>query len=71
MTSSSQPFFSTVSLTNAVVDENSFKAKIDENTILDGSSGTVFGPVEALTEEVPKELGGINLEQWIREGAGM
>lgn len=57
-------------LTNAVVDENSFKVRIDENTDLDGFSGTVFGPVEALTEEGPKELGGADLEQWIRERNG-
>ncbi|MFH8518324.1 pentapeptide repeat-containing protein [Streptomyces gelaticus] len=57
-------------LTNAVVEENSFKVKVDKETLLDGFSGTVFGPVELITDEGVTELRGDHLANWIRERNG-
>ncbi|MFF8291458.1 hypothetical protein ACF068_19810 [Streptomyces sp. NPDC016309] len=54
-------------LSNAVVQENSFQVRIDGNTVVNGLSGSVFGPVELAAEEGGvREIGGEALEEWLR-----
>ncbi|NKY16269.1 pentapeptide repeat-containing protein [Streptomyces somaliensis DSM 40738] len=57
-------------LTGAKVTENSFRVRLDESTTLQGFSGSLFGPIEILTGEGVREIGGADLEQWIREKGG-
>ncbi|GCD40359.1 pentapeptide repeat-containing protein [Streptomyces paromomycinus] len=57
-------------LTNAVVKENSFKVRVDANTIFNGFSGTIFGPIEVVSENGTQEVGGDDLERFIQRQGG-
>ncbi len=57
-------------LTDATVMENSFRVRLDETVILQGFSGSIFGPVEVSTGEKLTTIGGADLEQWIRNKGG-
>ncbi|MFD8460489.1 pentapeptide repeat-containing protein [Streptomyces antimycoticus] len=57
-------------LTDAVLRENSFKVAMNHATILQGVSGSIFGPVEILEQDSVRTLGGAALEDWIREKGG-
>ncbi|BFO21681.1 hypothetical protein SHKM778_80690 [Streptomyces sp. KM77-8] len=54
-------------LSGAVVQENSFKVTVDESTDFTGMSGTVFGPVQVIGREGRHEIGGAELEEWLRD----
>jgi hypothetical protein len=62
--------FRSADLRNAVFEENSFKVTLDEETRLEGASGTVFGPAVIIEGQTPRELSGDTLEQWIRSRGG-
>ncbi|MFI0784512.1 pentapeptide repeat-containing protein [Streptomyces lydicus] len=57
-------------LTDAVVQENSFQVRLDDDTILRGFAGSVFGPIEFVGEEGVQEIGGGDLARWIGERGG-
>jgi uncharacterized protein YjbI with pentapeptide repeats len=57
-------------LSNAVVQENSFKVKMDADTVLAGLTGSIFGPVEFVGAEESRSIGGSELEQWIKDRGG-
>ncbi|MFJ8046249.1 pentapeptide repeat-containing protein [Kitasatospora sp. NPDC096147] len=57
-------------LSGAVLHENSFKVLVDGATVLDGLTGTVFGPVTLVREDGQVELGGAELERWIAARGG-
>ena len=52
-------------LTNASVLETSLKAVLDESTIVQGLSGTVFGPALINQAGVRQEINGQDLQQWL------
>ncbi|MBJ6616518.1 pentapeptide repeat-containing protein [Streptomyces sp. I3(2020)] len=54
-------------LSQAIVRENTFKVTVDETTNFTGMSGTLFGPVQLITQEGKKEISGTELERWLRE----
>ncbi|GAA0924431.1 hypothetical protein GCM10009549_45040 [Streptomyces thermoalcalitolerans] len=62
--------FRNADLRNAVFEENSFKVTLDEETKLEGASGTVFGPAVVVEGQASRELSGDALEQWIRSRGG-
>ncbi|WP_233415556.1 pentapeptide repeat-containing protein [Streptomyces sp. N35] len=57
-------------LTDATVEENSFKARLDRNTVVRGMRGSVFGPVELGDGVESRMLDGEEFEAWIRERGG-
>ncbi|QFR02624.1 pentapeptide repeat-containing protein [Streptomyces phaeolivaceus] len=58
-------------LSHAVLQENSFKVTVDHLTKVEGLSGTVFGPVQAMDDQgVSREIGGAELERWVSERGG-
>lgn len=57
-------------LTNAILFQNTFKITIDDATIMQGLTGTVFGPITALEGGLSRELAGAELEAWIAERGG-
>ncbi|GGW80770.1 hypothetical protein GCM10010340_68720 [Streptomyces griseoloalbus] len=57
-------------LSEAVVQENTFRVTVDEETDFTGMSGTVFGPVHMIGRDGEKEIGGADLERWLRERGG-
>ncbi len=52
-------------LSQAIVRENTFKVTVDETTNFTGMSGTLFGPVQLITQEGKKEINGTELERWL------
>ncbi|GHK01040.1 hypothetical protein SY2F82_28370 [Streptomyces sp. Y2F8-2] len=52
-------------LTNASVRETSLKAVLDEQTVVQGLSGTLFGPAVIDQAGVQREIDGLELEQWL------
>ncbi|MEU3732997.1 pentapeptide repeat-containing protein [Streptomyces sp. NPDC033538] len=52
-------------LSHASVRETSFKAVIDEHTIVTGLSGTLFGPAVIDRAGVRREVDGLDLEWWL------
>jgi uncharacterized protein YjbI with pentapeptide repeats len=55
-------------LTDATADDNSFRVRLDNATVVTGFTGTIFGPVECVGEDGEmREIGGRDLEQWMRE----
>jgi len=52
-------------LTNASVRETSLKAVLDEHTVVQGLSGTVFGPAVIDQAGVRREINGLELERWL------
>ncbi|MFD0334169.1 pentapeptide repeat-containing protein [Streptomyces erythrogriseus] len=57
-------------LSQAIIQENTFKVIVDETTKFTGMSGTLFGPVQVISREGNKEIGGAELERWLRELGG-
>jgi antitoxin component YwqK of YwqJK toxin-antitoxin module len=59
-------------LSYAVLRENSFKVTLDDETKVVGLSGTVFGPVRVVDRQgsEEREVGGVELEGWIRARGG-
>ncbi|MFF0034208.1 pentapeptide repeat-containing protein [Streptomyces avermitilis] len=57
-------------LSNAVFQENSFQVTLDQNTKIEGASGSVFGPAVIVEEEGSRELSGAALEDWIKVKGG-
>ncbi|MFC8533271.1 pentapeptide repeat-containing protein [Streptomyces sp. NPDC057249] len=57
-------------LSDAVVEENYFEIKVDDTTVLRGLRGTVFGPVTVVGDGSSREVGGAELEAWIRARGG-
>ncbi|WP_405648507.1 pentapeptide repeat-containing protein [Streptomyces uncialis] len=57
-------------LTDAVVVENSFKVRVDSRTVVKGLTGSVFGPVEFVTDAGFREIAGQELARWIAERGG-
>ncbi|MFF6785597.1 pentapeptide repeat-containing protein [Streptomyces sp. NPDC012510] len=57
-------------LSHAVLQENPFRVTLDHRTILQGLSGTLFGPVNLFEEGVGDELGGSELEKWLNDRGG-
>jgi uncharacterized protein YjbI with pentapeptide repeats len=47
------------------VRETSFKVLLDENTVVTGMSGTVFGPAELVERDSVRQLAGEELERWL------
>ncbi|MEU8517766.1 pentapeptide repeat-containing protein [Kitasatospora sp. NPDC048722] len=54
-------------LSDARMVETSFKVRLDEQTVVRGLSGTLFGPVTLVTEGTEQELDGIALQRWLDE----
>ncbi|MFE2964373.1 pentapeptide repeat-containing protein [Streptomyces sp. NPDC059340] len=52
-------------LTNASVSETSLKAVLDESTVVQGLSGTTFGPAVIDQAGVRREINGPELERWL------
>lgn len=52
-------------LTNASVRETSFRAVLDERTVVRGLSGTLFGPAVIDQAGLRREISGPELEQWL------
>ncbi|MCG7527862.1 pentapeptide repeat-containing protein [Streptomyces sp. OfavH-34-F] len=52
-------------LTDAVLTHNTFKVIVDDNTVVRGLTGTVFGPVTVVDGEGSREVGGAELEAWL------
>ncbi|MFJ4770735.1 pentapeptide repeat-containing protein [Streptomyces uncialis] len=57
-------------LTDAVVDQNSFKVRVDSRTVWNGLTGSLFGPVEFVSDEEVREIAGEELARWISERGG-
>lgn len=57
-------------LTNAALFQNTFKITVDEATIVQGLTGTAFGPITAFEGGLSRELAGSELEAWIAERGG-
>lgn len=57
-------------LSGAVVEDNSFKVLLDEQTVVAGLAGTVFGPATLVSGDGQVELCGAELERWIAERGG-
>ncbi|MEU9000969.1 pentapeptide repeat-containing protein [Streptomyces sp. NPDC048551] len=57
-------------LSHAVLQENSFKVRLDADTVLTGLTGSVFGPVEFVDADGSRTIAGAELEEWIRERGG-
>ncbi|WP_445395407.1 hypothetical protein ACSMX9_18895 [Streptomyces sp. LE64] len=57
-------------LTGAVVDENSFKVRVDARTVWTGFTGSVLGPVEFVGDEGRRVIAGEELARWIAERGG-
>lgn len=57
-------------LSGAIVRENTFKVTVDETTRFRGMSGTLFGPVQLVGREGRTEIGGAELERWLRQRGG-
>ncbi|MGC3000171.1 pentapeptide repeat-containing protein [Streptomyces sp. G35A] len=57
-------------LSQAVVRENTFKAIVDEKTTFTGMSDTLFSPLQLIDQEGQQEIGGADLERWLRERDG-
>ncbi|MFG2571237.1 pentapeptide repeat-containing protein [Streptomyces sp. NPDC048481] len=57
-------------LSGAIVHENTFKVTVDETTRFTGMSGTLFGPVQLIDQEGRREIGGAELEAWLRNRGG-
>ncbi|MFD7839373.1 pentapeptide repeat-containing protein [Streptomyces sp. NPDC059761] len=57
-------------LSHAVVQENSFKVKLDADTVLTGLTGSLFGPVEFVGEGESLTIAGTELERWISGRGG-
>ncbi|MFE2995138.1 pentapeptide repeat-containing protein [Nocardia sp. NPDC059246] len=57
-------------LSDAVVEENTFKVKVDEATVFKGLRGTVFGPITLTTDDGEHTLHGSQLEDWINARGG-
>ncbi|MFI2357061.1 pentapeptide repeat-containing protein [Streptomyces anulatus] len=57
-------------LTNAILFQNTFKITVDDATIMQGLTGTVFGPITAFEGGLSRELAGAELEAWIAERGG-
>ncbi|MEU0688212.1 hypothetical protein [Streptomyces uncialis] len=53
-----------------LVDHNSFKVRVDSRTVVKGLTGSVFGPVECVTDEGFREIAGQELARWIAERGG-
>ncbi len=58
-------------LTGAAAMQNSFRVRLDEHVILEGFTGSIFGPVEVSTGGGVRAIGGADLEQWMREKGGV
>ncbi|GGV66271.1 hypothetical protein GCM10010228_18780 [Streptomyces massasporeus] len=57
-------------LTDASVRETSVKAVLDEHTVVQGLTGTLFGPATIGQAGVRREIDGLELERWLnRRGA--
>ncbi|MFC9510091.1 pentapeptide repeat-containing protein [Streptomyces sp. NPDC057002] len=52
-------------LTDASVREASLKAMLDEHTVVQGLSGTLFGPAVIDHAGVRREISGVDLERWL------
>ncbi|MFJ8308823.1 MULTISPECIES: pentapeptide repeat-containing protein [unclassified Streptomyces] len=52
-------------LTGASVKETSFRVVVDEHTVVEGLSGTVYGPMVVESGEQRREVGGRELELWL------
>ncbi|WP_328865938.1 pentapeptide repeat-containing protein [Streptomyces sp. NBC_00304] len=57
-------------LTDAVLFQNTFKVTVDDNTVLRGLTGTVFGPITVNNGDSSRELAGAELEAWIGARGG-
>jgi len=53
-------------LTGAVFDENALKARVDDSTVFRDITGSIFGPMEAVQDDVVHTLAGNELESWLR-----
>ncbi|MFI9616366.1 pentapeptide repeat-containing protein [Streptomyces sp. NPDC052023] len=58
--------FRSADLSRSVFDENSFQVILDENTRMDGVSGSIFGPAVFMEESGSRNLSGPELQEWIR-----
>ena len=54
-------------LSHVTVQETSFKVFLDDRSIVEGLTGTVFGPSRVAGAEGVRELGGRDLEVWLNE----
>ncbi|MEU2909106.1 pentapeptide repeat-containing protein [Streptomyces massasporeus] len=52
-------------LTDASVRETSLKAVLDEHTVVQGLTGTLFGPAMIDHADVRREIDGLELERWL------
>ncbi|MGW1126437.1 pentapeptide repeat-containing protein [Streptomyces sp. NPDC002526] len=57
-------------LTDAVLFHNTFRVTVDDTTLVRGLTGTAFGPVTMVSGEGSREVGGADLEAWIRARGG-
>ncbi|MGR4881842.1 pentapeptide repeat-containing protein [Streptomyces sp. LARHCF249] len=57
-------------LSQAILQENSFRVTLDGDTVLTGLTGSLFGPVEVVEERGTRTIAGIELEKWIRSRGG-
>ncbi|MFF0117193.1 pentapeptide repeat-containing protein [Streptomyces prasinus] len=57
-------------LSQAIVRENTFKVIVDETTKFTGMSGTLFGPLQLNGWDGQQEIGGADLERWLRKRGG-
>ncbi|PAZ13179.1 hypothetical protein CLM62_25055 [Streptomyces sp. SA15] len=62
--------FRSADLRGAVFEENSFEVTMDEDTKIEGMTGSVFGPAVVVEGAGPRELSGGELEEWIRSRGG-
>ncbi|AYF76580.1 pentapeptide repeat-containing protein [Nocardia yunnanensis] len=62
--------FRGANLSNATVEENTFKVTVDQDTVFEGLHGTLFGPIKLVADDDELELGGSQLERWINERGG-
>ncbi|MFF1696489.1 pentapeptide repeat-containing protein [Streptomyces sp. NPDC058257] len=57
-------------LTGASVQQTSFEVLLDEHTVVEGLTGSVYGPAHVVTSGARQELAGRALERWLnRRGA--
>ncbi|WP_030732749.1 pentapeptide repeat-containing protein [Streptomyces sp. NRRL F-2890] len=57
-------------LSGAILSENSFRVKLDENTIVSGLNGTIFGPADLFGVNSHHALQGDDLQHWINDRGG-
>ncbi|MFD4898433.1 pentapeptide repeat-containing protein [Streptomyces sp. NPDC058411] len=57
-------------LTDATLFQNTFKVTVDDSTVVQGLTGTVFGPITVFSGESSRDLAGTELEAWVNKRGG-